>query len=432
MKILSQRKTVKNILAFVVIAIALTLTGCIVGSGNSTLSSVTVSSGTYPGTLSGQIFDATTGAPISGTGITIELAQGTTIRTPDTLITSSTDPLAGEYGFANIPVEAATVNQFKLAVTVPGYQHFESEFSFGQTLGTNSTSSAPFYNKIGDIYLYPVNATAAPVTITVLDNAAVPVAGESVELLQFIGGNNPTIAQSGTAAATNLSTNILLPTNGLVTSGLTAITDATGKATFPATGLALGAQYIPVVLAMTEPVTGNNLPTTTGTALIEGTTISNQTVVMIPISLATALKELVRSFIPGITLPQSSGKLSVYFNKPFALNNTAATAWTANLYVMNPTASLVSSAAASATASATVVGSNLSITPTITGTLPAAASAVWITYTYSGTATDLTTGQLALTTIFSAAGAGATAASGVTAGAAAGVYTYGGGSVQLQ
>ncbi len=417
-------KSIKNLIALFVIGIALGLTGCIVGSGSSNLSFPATQ--IYPGQLSGQIFDATTGAPISGVGLTVELIQGSTIRTPDTLITSSTDPAAGDYGFANIPVEAtAAGNQFKLIVNKPGYQPFESEFAFGATIGqitTQPSGSAPYYSKIGDVYLYPVSATAAPIVIHVRDGYGRIVSGATVELLQYIAANS-SIAVSGVAGG--VSPNILPSTAGLTGAVATAVTDLTGAATFPggANGdIALGAEYVPVALGMSA--NGFNLATATGTAIIAGTSPQNQTLSMTVLS-GAALTEVGRSFVVGKTPPLASGILNVIFNQPFTLDATSS--WAAALYYTPPggAASAVGAASGTASATAIVTGSSLVITPAITNTnLPA--SGVYITYTYPGAVYTTSTGQYG-NGIFAnpvpAGHANATAASGV--GVAAG------GSVQL-
>jgi hypothetical protein len=407
----------KNLFAYFVVGVALfVLAGCI-GSSNSTLSTVAVTTPpTYPGNLSGQIFDATTGVPISGVGLSVVLVQGATIRTPDTLVTSSSDAATGTYGFANVPVELANINNFKLIVSKAGYQPFESEFSFGATIGTAKTTSgsSPFYNKIGNVYLFPIGVSSSPVVINVADTNGKTVAGVTVELLQDTSSNTSVVSKSG---------NVLTPTNGLSASVITAVTDATGTATFPASSIALGALYTPVALSTTA--NGFNLETTYGTSFNAGIANSqHQTISMANLS-SLNLLEASRSFTVGTTPPLASGILNVIFNQVFTLDTTST--WKAALYVTpGGVASAVGAASATATATATVTGSSLVISPTITGMANLPASGVYITYTYPGAVYTSLTGQYNRS-IFNAA----PVAPVINATGATGVGVANGGSVQL-
>lgn len=346
--------------------LAVLLSAC---NGNSSNTS-SVSGTSYPGTLQGQIFDATTGAPIGGSDLQLFLVQGVSDRGPDKLHTGATDPLMGEYAFANIPVQDnggnnnGVQNQFKLVVIKTGYQKFESEFQYSGNLTSTTTSSGLNYNMIGNVYLYPTGTVANPVVISVTDTNSRVVVGATVQLFQGIANNTgPT-----------LSSNRLFPTNGLLPALTTAVTDAAGKATFAATVLALGASYTPVALAITA--NGQNLATTTGASIIVGSATANQGPQVRQLVMATstysALAIVAKSNQVGAA-PLPSGVLNLVFNEPFTVDSN--TAWTA-------TVTVGTGPAVTATVTGVVTGSSMVLTPVFTPAIdPLTMVNVNITYT---------------------------------------------------
>lgn len=345
---------------------------------------------TYPGNLQGQIFDAKTGAPIGGGDLTVILVQGTANRSPDSLVTDTANALAGEYAFGNIPVETtATGNMFKLVVTKPGYQTFVSEFSFGAPIGDNNNGTGfsnftPYYTKIGNVYLYPTGSIANPIDINVTDTYGKAVAGVTVQLRQDIASNNT----NG-----NNQSNILPPTNGLLPNLTSAVTDATGKATFASTVLALGASYTPVALAITA--NGLNLDTTAGTSITVGVAGANvgpqvRQLVM-AISTYSALSIVARSN-NGTPAPLPTGILNLVFNQAVTLDSTAV--WTGALTYVG---GALPAASGVATVTGTLTGSSLVLTPTFTTPVDFAhASGVTITYNMTANTAQAyltTTGQ---------------------------------------
>lgn len=385
----------KLIMGLMAAVFAVSLTGCNQlkdgFNGNSNTNPANVTPAVYPGVLQGKIIDATTGQPISGTDTQITLVQGLSNRSPDKYISDSANSLAGEYAFANMPVEPTANNMYKIVVVKTGYQRFESEFTYKATLGGTVTApgtgnvasitSTPSYNMIGDIYLFPVGAVAAPIKVTVVDQNAKAVAGVTVQLVQTPNGNS---AATSTTAGTRLTA-----TNGLL-ANLTATTDASGLATFAATNLTLGAQYTPIALATAS------LTTTTGSTITVGmnngalNSAYAQNITMATSSFG-ALAVVAQSNSPS-AVPNGTGVLNAVFNQAFTLDSpNTATPWTAVLTATGVPAIAPASLVASATAA--VTGSSLVVTPTLpTWFNTTAVSSASITYTYTGNAYVTSTG----------------------------------------
>lgn len=300
-------------------------------------------SNSVTGTLQGTILDATTGARIGGTDLAVSLIQGVQVRAPASLHIDKTDALVGEYAFTSIPVTGGSVNgitsdlqaNYKIVVVKAGYQRFEAEFAFSGNYAVDSKgvlAADTVYNKIGNIYLFPLGATAADYQVAVNYNTK-PVSGLTVELVQLAGDNHATIdVGSGMqGAATNFglsdgfNMNRLLPSSGLYPV-LSATTDATGTAMFKGSGLVLGGQYATVVLPgkASDPADRTiQLAETTGTPFTEGVSVVQQTVTMkdaVPNENAAGL------YIVSMTNSdqnsiQKDGVLKVGFSRPVSLYN---------------------------------------------------------------------------------------------------------------
>ncbi len=193
-------------------------------------------------TLQGKIMDAITGAAIGGNDLKVYLVQGTTDRTPDKLVTNTSDPLVGEYAFSGIPASLvnATDAVYKVVVVKTGYQRFEANVSF-KTTAFNNTVVDAVLNTIGNIYLFPDGTMAGDKDIYVYDPNGLPISGVSV-MLQQMTANNSTLP---------LWTNILSATNGLITNITPSVTDNNGKTTVSGSELVLGGAYTVQVPEMT-------------------------------------------------------------------------------------------------------------------------------------------------------------------------------------
>lgn len=201
-------------------------------------------------TLQGAVYDAVTGARLgSDPSFKMYLIQGTEHRTPSKLVRSDANGLLGEYAFDNIPLNLYSSNtRYKLVVTQDGYQEFQSLISndandpaedFGDFDSNNNTLDS-VYNKMGDVYLFPVGSTAPDIKIIVQYDGEL-VEGATVLLQPYTSENTETFASTG---------NRLSQYTGYAES-LSATTDANGEATFSGENLVLGGAYYPVVLPST-------------------------------------------------------------------------------------------------------------------------------------------------------------------------------------
>lgn len=312
------------------------------------------------GTYQGKIMDALTGAAIGGNDLKMYLIQGTDNRKPDKLITGTNDDLVGEYAFSKIPVQiVANDITFKVVVIKAGYQRFEADVSISASFVSNTTDEV--FNKIGNIYLYPLGSSAGDITVYVYSPQNRTIPDATVLLRQNVINNN-IISYTGDR---------LLPTAGLYSS-LTSNTDASGKATFSGANLTLGGSYSVVVEALTFD--GQELRTTSPAIdpFIVGVASTTRVVNMNLATGATSLFAISASnSVPGTIT--SSGILTITFNHAVLLNTTA---FGASLNAANGT--LLASPTVNAQLSDDKV--TLTLTPTFTTTEKGAT----ITYAYNG------------------------------------------------
>lgn len=310
--------------------------------------------GTY--TLQGVIADAVTGSRIGGGDLQVFLVQGSEVRGPTRLVTDTNDPLLGEYAFAGIPHSLWEGDStFKVVVIKPGYQRFESEIDFTGYEGEGAEDTIDkFFNRIGNVYLFPVGASAPTYTFQVVYNGK-PVPNATVLLDPITNSNDPAFAG-----------NYLPATTGYVQS-LQGTTGADGKVTFAGTTLALGGAYavevLPVVFqdsAGTSVQLGAKAAGSLGVGFNDAAQmISLDDLVPADASLYIASAS---NRAQGQITP--SGELVITFNAPVVLVNTAAI--TASLSV-GSTGVL---ATPPATASLTADGLTLTLAPSWT-TAPA-------------------------------------------------------------
>lgn len=262
------------------------------------------------GVLQGKIMDALTGAAIGGKDLKVYLIEGKTNRKPDKLITDTKNPLVGEYAFDSVPVNIiANEITFKVVIIKDGYQRFEANVSIEANFAEANTTDEVF-NKIGNIYLYPLGTSASDVTVYVYSPQYKPILNATVLLQQDVTNNN-TISYIGDRLAA---------TAGLYPS-LTNTTDSTGKATFSGADLTLGGSYRVVVEALTFE--GQELETATSAAFITGVDPTTQPVNMAAIGnwlFATSASNSVQGTITA------DGSLTITFNQPIILSTMSFTA----------------------------------------------------------------------------------------------------------
>lgn len=198
-------------------------------------------------TVQGTVFDATTGERLAGDvleSLDITMIMGTSYKSPAMLKNNGSDTetvFDGDFAFTNVPVTMWDLASYRIVATADGYQQFEGYFSLDTdgyyptadedgSDGNNNTIDT-VYNFIGNVYLFPLGATAPEINVYVYFDQE-PVAGATVQLEQLIGSN---------LAITN-TINAWSPDSGLLPS-LSATTDATGLATFAGSSLVLGGEY---------------------------------------------------------------------------------------------------------------------------------------------------------------------------------------------
>ncbi len=280
-------------------------------------------------TLQGVVANAVTGERVGGNDLKLYLVQGADIRTPTRINGNVTDPLFGEYAFTGIPADFNLPNKtFKIVAIQTGFQRFESDITFQARSGGLVDT---VYNRIGNIYLFPVGVTAPDYSYTVIYNGK-PVPNAIVQLDPMTSSNSLTYNPADALPATT----------GLLAS-LSVTTDANGKAIFAGSSLVLGGAYqvsvLPATFTDTAGSTVQLARFTTVTNLVAGIT---NTVLQIALSDLTPTTGTV--YITGATNQLAgqvtqSGQLVLTFNAPVTLVNAAATNFSATLF-NNTTATL--------------------------------------------------------------------------------------------
>ena len=278
-------------------------------------------------TLQGVVANAVTGARVGGNDLKLYLVQGVDIRTPSRISSDAADPLFGEYAFTGIPADINATNKtYKVVAVQPGFQRFESDLSFQARSGALVDT---VYNRIGNIYLFPVGVTAPDYVYTVTYNGK-PVPNATVQLDPMTSSNSLTYNPADALSATT----------GLLAS-LSVTTDASGKATFAGSSLVLGGAYqvsvLPVPFTDTAGNTVQLARFTTVTNLVAGITnnalqiaLADLTPTTFTVYITSATNQLAGQVI-------QSGQLVLTFNAPVTLVN--ATSFSATLF-NNATATL--------------------------------------------------------------------------------------------
>jgi len=325
-------------------------------------------------TLQGIVADAVSGARLGG-DLKLFLVQGPEIRGPSRMITGTGDPLMGEYAFTGIPANLDRTNSvWKVVAIRTGYQRFESEISFTfSTVDENVTDVIvnQAYSKIGNIYLFPIGVPAPDYAFTVTYQGK-PVPTATVQLDPITASNSTTFVQT---------TGNALPNNTGYAQALTQATDATGKATFAGTTLAIGAAYkitvLPVAFKDTSGAT-TQLARFTGATIVAGIDNVFQLIPMADLSVstnvffATSASNLLTNGSPSNQVTPN-GALVINFSSPVSIspgaNGFSVTLNAGTTNAGGPGAAVLASANVPGVLSNG--GTTLTLTPTFT-TPPAA------------------------------------------------------------
>src|SRR5690554_271004 len=133
--------------------------------------------------LQGTVFDAVTGDRISTEGLNVTLVQGDDYRKA-----KINKDFQGDFFVGDIPTSTNNNITYRLDVSYAGYQPFTSLIAFGvNTLGLQDKKAA----MIGNVYLYPLGATAPDQTVTVTYNGE-QVPNATVLLQPDTSANTPT------------------------------------------------------------------------------------------------------------------------------------------------------------------------------------------------------------------------------------------------
>ena len=323
--------------------------------------------GTY--TLQGAVMNAVTGQRIAGNDLQLWLIQGEEIRTPNRLERDVAKPLAGEYAFTGIPADYFRGNKvYKVVAIAPGFQRFEGEVSFQVNYVDGEDIVDTVYNRIGNIYLFPIGVAAPDYAFTVTYNGK-GVPNATVLLSQCSWG-----FEGPRAAAPRFEDRTIWASPGYVPS-LSATTDAAGRVTFAGAQLALGACYEPFVLPVSFE--GVQLAAEGSDSIIAGLDVHEIVIPLGDLEPGNALGLWVTSASNSVAgSVQADGKLVLRFSRPVSLVNPTGFAATASTGTLN---------AAPVLASLSADGLELTLTPS--WATPPAATARNVTVTYGdGTA----------------------------------------------
>lgn len=358
------------------------------------------------GTLQGCIYDGYTGARIGGKDLKVYLIQGTKQRKPSSLITDTNSVIKGEYAFSAIPVTSSEIisSTFKLVVDKPGYQQFESEFSFisdydakllGSTLEeltggngsylqglTNTLQYESVMNKIGNVYLYPDSLTAQTIRVMPFAHGGF-LAGVPVTLRRLSGFIDPGSVSSTVKTPSNDGSEggnrdtRLYPSNGIY-NVITKVTDENGYVEFTADELVLGASYR--TTAGPAEVDGIKYVLTTGMTFNAGYTTGSgaQEIVM-----DEAVGDMPEVTIEDEDLNEANGNVVFTLNRPITLTTADIKGIKATVDDYDPTGDtlFIKSVAASVSSD----GMTVSFVPTFNRKLVKAEP---ITITYSATTSN--------------------------------------------
>jgi hypothetical protein len=321
------KKLLKYIVPVALVALTLLMAGCTGDTNNTTTTQAAINNSfSAKASYQGALFDAVTGKRIVDPSVRCVMVRGSAIVDAN-FVSDATNPAAGEYSFNDVPITATAGNySFRIVVAAPGYQRFEAEVPSNIVAIAGNNTIDTDYNFIGDVYLFPVGATASDYTVKVRYNgAAVP--GATVQLNQNTT-NNTLIAQSGA----NAPGSRLNPSAGLLPV-LSATTDANGNAVFSGASLVLGGNYTAVVLpavATANAATGmqaDQLEQKFGAIFTVGAPIAGnvlgteQTIAMTGANNNDSVLAITKISNSTAGILADAGNLIITFNRPVTINN---------------------------------------------------------------------------------------------------------------
>ena len=368
------------------VIVGLVLAGCGDDPAPGSFASISASNDRTPMfagafTLQGAVMDAWTSERLGGSDLQMFLIQGTSVRSPSSLHNSSSDPLLGEYVFDGVPLSFNCGNsEYKLVVLKEGYQRFESVIQYcpewNTTAGEYLDPVDTVYNWVGNIFLFPIGASAPSYSfhVTTPNGEAVPNA--TVQLIPIVS--------LGTYLVPTLldETHVIFPDIGYAPS-LTAITDALGDVTFQGTGLMLGGVYVvgvrPVEFEGVQygiSINMDSLVVVPGVPPIGSLPIAQTetTIVLNQISAGNNFGLYVENMSNyPVGSRQPDGALTITFSRPVTLLSNSATVFTATPH---NTASTI----ASVTPTLSADGLMLTLQPVWTGSVAPTEPGVYLEY----------------------------------------------------
>jgi hypothetical protein len=213
------------------------------------------------GTIQGTVYDAVTGEAIGDDSLEITMVMGKDYKSPAVLKKDPTKAFLGDFAFTNVPVTLSSdgcdgdytdchgTAYYRVVATMDGYERFEgytgletdmydNENSFGYSGQNNDIPTQnKVYNRIQNIYLYPLGSTAPDYTVYVeYDHERVPGATVFFEY------------KPNDDAVTNTDDDFRMCPVEALGRTLTGTTDANGMVTFAGSNLVLGGWYRLTVL----------------------------------------------------------------------------------------------------------------------------------------------------------------------------------------
>src|SRR5690606_20097871 len=288
--------------------------------------------------LQGTVFDAVTGDRISTEGLNVTLVQGDDYRKA-----KINKDFQGDFFVGDIPTSTANNITYRLDVSYAGYQPFTSLITFGvNTAGLQDKKAAV----IGNVYLFPLGATAPDQTVTVTYN------GERVP-------NATVLLQPDTSFNTlTTDTSSRLFAAAGYQQALEATTDANGIATFSGANLTLGGRYnvdvLPLAYEGKQLAVGGAAPITIGTSVITSVVTMGD---LLPGN-ANGLYVVSASNEVSTAL-QSSGVLTIKVSQPVEIVNETNTV---TAFLGGATTAALDSSTTGSEVAATVSADGLTIT----------------------------------------------------------------------
>lgn len=293
------------------LALAASLAACSKSSGGDS-----GGGGATTGCIQGVVVNGMTGARVTLPKANVDKGLYVLIRdrlsdatslVPDPAAAGANAQLAGEYNLCSVPLDET----FPLFVWLDGFLPFEGDVTVHSTAAAQSPNAKadlvkPTPSEIANIRVYPKSQQVKDLGVLVTHDG-LPLAGATV-ILRSLGVNFLDPMLTG-----------FLPPKNTRSQTQSAVTDDTGKVTFPAAELVLGGHYIYTVL---PPDGGSAESAAVAEAFILGLRSDADTSepYLITVDLAHSIGKLVElSRSTDNEDPDPSGKVTVYLNREFEL-----------------------------------------------------------------------------------------------------------------